>query len=142
MGEHHGACILRAGRDGERSVEMLEYQPFMRDGIFEAVRLCAHMCASGEKLSALADAVPDFAVSSAEVPVNGRGRAMERLVSRYSERSPELFYGMRVAVDGGWVRITPCRGHAALKIRAEADSAEAAEEICVDMEKLIKKLEL
>lgn len=73
-----GGEVLALDRDGLEAEEVYAALPWLRDGIFAAVRLCAVWARPGERLSTLAGRVPKFVVLRREVPLRrspGRGHA-------------------------------------------------------------------
>jgi len=136
-----GTSVLRLGRDGAAADELYSSQPFMRDGIFAAARICAYMSSRRETLSALRSQIPKFCSVSREVPVScGRGAAMRRLLSECAEFSAELGTGLRFNTGHGWVHVSAAGGRDALCVRAEGPNEELAEEICADITKKIQNL--
>lgn len=132
-----GTKVLRTGRDGEEAARLLEKQVYMRDGVFAAAKICAALMEKGETLEEMCRRIPQFSSAVREVPVaRDRGAVMHSLAGHFSETARELVSGLRVRLEKGWVHITPCHDTAALRIRAESQRMETAEELCAELEAL------
>lgn len=105
-------------------------QAALRDGVFAACLLCRRLASTGEALEALARRVPAFGTARGELSLEGsRGDLMEELARRWPEADPSR-EGLRLHLSGGWAWLRPAAARAALKVRAEGESVEAAEELC------------
>lgn len=136
-----GAQVLRLGRDGAAAETLAAQQSALRDGIFTACFLVHHLSRSGETLEALAGRLPGCVLRTAEVALNsGRGALMEALHQAYPN-AEALGSGIRVRMGGGSVYLVPRNRVSALKIAAEAASAEAAEELCAMMRRKTQELD-
>lgn len=135
-----GGRLLRLGRDGEGADALWREQPWFRDGIFAACRLCARLGLTGETLAHLDRSIPRFATVRGEVPLRtGRGRVMGRVLEALSA-APQG-EGARLRVGDSWVYVTPMSSRSALRIIAEAADMEAAAELCSVYEAKLKKLD-
>ncbi len=125
----HGSA-LRLNRDGERARARYAQLPWLRDALFAACRICAHMGVTGERLHALAGRVPHFSLCRREVALRGdRGAVMQAL----AEGLPGLEdtgAGLRLRQGESWVYLAPLTRRAALRVVGEAVSAELARELC------------
>lgn len=125
----HGT-VLRLGRDGKEAGELYAAQPALRDAVFAACLLCAHMTAAGERLRVLDSRVPLFRIRRAEVPLKGdRGAVMEAL-RRSEPKAQDAGEGLRLPVREGWVYIAPLTARSALRVIGEGFDMETAEELC------------
>lgn len=139
---NYGAKVLRLGRDGTEAEDLYISQPFMRDGIFAAARLCSALSHRRESLASLSDRIPAFRTLTREVEISvNRGALMRELSGSCAEMSTELLDGLRVDTGLGRVHLTPSVSHSALKIISEASDMEAAEELQTEFIKRIKNLE-
>jgi hypothetical protein len=117
-----GYTLLRSGRDENASIRL----PY-RDACFAAMALCP--LAHNQTFSALMESVPDFAIRSVDVQLNGdRGsvmRAMQELLP-----GAEMIEGIRRSVNGGVIHIMPLTRQSALRITAESVAVEIAAGLC------------
>ncbi len=126
-----GGRVLRLGRDGEEAVKALSAEPFARDGIFLAMRLCSHLAKRGIKLFELMSLLPDFYITENVVTSSLRtGELMKRL-GRYYGNS-EHVSGMKIKTGLGSARITADSANR-LHVVAESGSMEAAGELCSEI---------
>ena len=125
-----GGGVLRLGRDGEEAMTLWREQPWFRDAASAGCRLCARLALTGESLAHLNDSVPKFHTVRREVPLHsGRGRVMGEVLSR-DRGARSQGEGVRTAVGGGWVYLSPMSARNSLRLIVEAAELEAAEEIC------------
>lgn len=138
-----GAKLLRLQRDGDEAERLYKKQIFMRDGIFAAVKICSAMQKRQEALASLLDRLPSFSVVSRDVRISGgRGEIMKKLALCFSETAAEFFEGLHVKTDSGTVSIKPNSEIGSIRISAEGESAETAEELCCGFERMARKLDL
>jgi len=64
-----------------------------------------------------------------------RGYVMRALKDEMKTMSPELCEGMKVKLENGYIHIYPCSSRQAIRIIAESDREEYADELCAWMEK-------
>ena len=140
LAEACGGRVLRLGRDGAAAEEMSLRQLFLRDGIFAAVQICACLTARGMRLSELVDETPQYGACRRVIPVGGdRAAVMRVLTENFSEDSSELVRGLRIFTGKGRVTVSPMRQKSAISVMAESKNAEAARELCGDLDRLIRK---
>ncbi len=140
LAEACGGRVLRLGRDGAPAEEMSLRQPFLRDGIFAAVQICACLTARGMRLSELVEETPEYGACRRVIPVEGdRAAVMRVLTESFSEDSSELVKGLRIFTGKGRVTVSPMRQRSAISVMAESRDAEAARELCGDLDRLIRK---
>lgn len=136
IAEEFGTELLRLGRDGPRAETLYMDQQILRDSVFTGVLICSWLKSTGEKLSALRERLPRYAVSTREVTIkSSRGTAMRKLSSDYLETAADPACGLRFDTERGHVLISPLRDKSALKIRAESFNEETAEELCAEFER-------
>lgn len=139
MAATHGHRVLRLGRDGAEAEELYRSLPWLRDGVFGACRICAHLGAGEESLHDLAGRIPRFALHRREVSLRGsRGAVMEALAEEHPGSAGE---GLRVRMGDGWVYISPLSRRSALRVVGEGVSAEMAAELCDFYAKKVRKLD-
>ena len=136
-----GGRLLRLGRDGAEAEELWQRQPWFRDAVFAACRLCGWMGRTGESLEGLCRSLPPFATVRREVPLRtGRGRVMGGVL-RSMPTARSQGEGVRLPVEKGWVYVVPSGSRSALRLIAESVSTEAAEELCARMEERLRALD-
>ena len=121
--------VLRLGRDGEPAAQLYRSQPWLYDGVFAALRLCARMRASGERLEQLCKKTPRLTGSEQELPVH---RPPQALLAQLSTQEPgwtALGRTLRRRTALGWVSLIPLH-HPAVRVLAESEDMEAAAELC------------
>lgn len=127
-GYHGGA--LRLGRDGPEAEARYGELPWLRDALFAACRICAHLGMTGERLHGLAGKIPRFVLRRREVSLrSGQGEVLSVLLRTLPGAQP-AGGGLRLRQGEGWVTLVPLAHSAVLRIVGEARSAELAEELC------------
>lgn len=130
----HGT-LLRIGRDkGAR--EAYAAQIHLRDAVFAAARLCACLRSTGLTLHELDRALPPLFTEAREVPLFGESRAAA--MRRLADVTLAGEEGVRLRRGGGVASAVPLSRRAALRIVAEAASAELAAELCGELEKIAR----
>jgi hypothetical protein len=135
----YGASLVPVEWDREEAAAPAQ-RP-LRWGIFAACALVSRMARTGERLKDLADELPLCVLRRQEVNLTApRSAIMRRLTERFpdAQSTPE---GLRVTVAGGSVFLSPRARVSALRLCAEAASAEAAEELCARMAEQVRRLE-
>lgn len=125
-----GKRVLRLGKDGERARQTYGELPWLRDATFAAVRLCARMGASGERLEQLNAKIPRFCVWRREVPLAADWNEIIRRLADEVREPALIGTGVRLQTGGGWVYLMPVEYRAALKIVAEGADMDLAAELC------------
>ena len=112
-----GRELIRPWQDA-RARDMLTSQRYMYDGLHRAAFLAAVMSREKLSLAQIMSQVPDFGIYSRELPLRSSRAAFMRAAKKAGLGS------------GGSVRFEPGCGGEALRIMAQAQSAEAAQELC------------
>lgn len=121
--------VLRLDRDGDRARDLYASQPWLRCAPSAAVRICARMGVSGQRLDRLLAKTPRFSAWRREVPLSaGRGRVMRALARE--QGSPLQGEGLRAHAGNGWVYLVPLARRSALRVLAEGPDMELAAELC------------
>ncbi|MDR0839676.1 MAG: NTP transferase domain-containing protein [Oscillospiraceae bacterium] len=134
LAERYGATVARS----EHFTEV-----WSRDGVILAAHLCAYLRSRGVTLAQAEESVPKFGLSAREVTLRGgRGAVMRRLsASMSAEAASMLDTGLVLRSGGGTAIVSPVRGASALRIYAESMSAEAAAELCAELERKIAEVD-
>lgn len=141
VAERWGGRLLRLGRDGAEAEELWRRQLWFRDAVFAACRICQRMGKTGESLERMNSRLPRFATVRRELPVrSGRGRVMGNAL-RDLPAAQSQGEGVRLPAKNGWVYVVPSGSRSALRLIAESVSAEAAEELCAEMEERLRELD-
>ena len=121
--------VLRLDRDGDRARDLYASQPWLRCAPSAAVRICARMGVSGQRLDRLLAKTPRFSAWRREVPLSAdRGRVMRALARE--QGSPLQGEGLRAHAGNGWVYLVPLARRSALRVLAEGPDMELAAELC------------
>ncbi|MFQ7855642.1 MAG: hypothetical protein ACLRIS_11425 [Flavonifractor plautii] len=113
-GYHGGA--LRLGRDGPEAEARYGELPWLRDALFAACRICAHLGMTGERLHGLAGKIPRFVLRRREVSLrSGQGEVLSVLLRTLPGAQP-AGGGLRVRQGEGWVTLVPLARSAVLRI--------------------------
>ena len=138
MAAHYGHKVRRylscpvEGCDGEAR-RLAANQPWVRDGLMQAVRLLSRMKQYHVTLAELLGRLPDFAVTTRTIPCEGNpGRILRQLRDETPEAASDgaPAEGARVRLRGGTGLVRPTKAGKNLVLVAEASSAEIAEEVC------------
>lgn len=125
----YGGQVLRLGKDGRQAEELYRAQPWMRDGVWGAARICARMGLYGERLDSLIRRTPRFCAWGREVPLRSdSGQVLDALAQEHGRSLREDGLSLRTA--GGWVHLTPSEGRAGLRVTGESPDLELAAELC------------
>ncbi len=112
-------------------------QPFVRDGIFLAVKLLAIMKEKGCGLDRLLARLPEKHIIRKTVGISFSPSYLVSLAGENSLGVRNDFEGIKIIREEGRLLIIPERGGESVRILAEANSTEAAEEICADIEEIL-----
>lgn len=120
-----------------RARQLAAKQPFVRDGLFLAVKLLAIMKEKNCSLDFLLAELPEKFIIRKRVKISFSPSYLVSLAGENSLGVRNDFEGIKIIRDKGRLLIIPERGGESVRILAEANSMEAAEEICADMEDII-----
>ncbi len=132
--------VLRLGRDGEDAARLYRSLPWLYDGVFAAVRLCARMRASGERLEQLCSKTPRLTGTTQELAVH---RPPQVLLAQLSELEPgwtTVGHTLRRRTALGWVSLIPLH-HPWVRVLAESEDMEASAELCQRTLSRIRRLD-
>jgi mannose-1-phosphate guanylyltransferase/phosphomannomutase len=158
----HGAKVIRARSDrrslmalaesegkqlafaGSANYEVIfpELHPAF-DALYGSAKILEMLATEERKLSELVDMLPQWHLATLRVscPWDHKGRVMRTLISEQSRDDIELFEGLRVQHDDGWVLVLPDASDPTLSVFAEATSdgeaAAYAERMATRIEQLV-----
>lgn len=117
-------------------------QIFVRDGLFLAVKLLSVMkereCSFTELLSQL----PESYIIKKTVPIGFSPADLAGLVGEENISLSNGFEGIKLVRSNGRLLIIPERDGEKVRVLAEADTMEAAKELCIDFEEKVNKFKI
>ena len=116
-------------------------QPWVRDGLQNAVSILYYLCRNNLKLCDFAASLPPFELAVKAISIAGNPGHLLKNLSSLGERQEGPHEGVLIAERGGRVLLSPLKRGRGLRIMAEAASMEAADELCAEFEKRLQKLE-
>ena len=127
------ALAQREGRSlafaGSASYEFVfpELHPAL-DALYAVAKTLELLAAEKRKLSELVDLLPDWRMAARSVacPWEHKGRIMRTLISEQRNNDIELYDGLRVTRDDGWVLVLPDASEPTFKVIAEGSTPESA----------------
>lgn len=137
LAQRLGTRIFRRGRDDEYDV-CVKDSLFLSDAILAGIMLCNYLARTGKTVSELCGELPVFRVMTKNTFYTGDRGALMRSFSMIANQR-ELGDGIRFPLRNGWVHVAPSNSKPLIRIISESVSAEAAEELCVDIERMIQK---
>ena len=112
-------------------------QVYVRDGLFLAIKLLSIMKERECTLDRLAAELPEKYIVRKTVIINFAPSGLSSVIGEESVRSKNDYEGIRLIKRKGKLLVVPERSGRAVRILAEADTMEAAQELCADIEELI-----
>jgi len=144
LAQHAGRSTLRylssPADQGDAAARRLSArQVWVRDGLFRAVKLLAIMKESGRTLAQLSAGLPPFYVEEKSFALPCPPSLLQRLLGeRDGEAVPEpAREGIVLRKQGGRILITPGKSGRRVRVLAEAESMELAQELCAGIEKIL-----
>lgn len=113
-------------------------QVFVRDGLFLAVKLLSLMKEREMPLDELISELPEKYIVRKTVPISFSPVNLSSLIGEETVSIKNDFEGIRLVRDSGKLLVVPERSGERVKIFAEADTMEAANELCADIEDIIE----
>ena len=147
----HGTKLLRymscpADDSDSEARHTASNQLWSRDVVLQALKAINFIVKNRFTLQKLSELLPDFAVTSRTVPLQQNPAEIVGQIDSMSNRhdashlSGKIGEGIVLRSKGGFATLRPLKKGDGIKIVAEAENAETAEEICGFYEKLIQKL--
>lgn len=102
------------------------------DAFAGLVKIIEYLCISNSTLGQLLSEIPDIytARKSVHCPWENKGMVMRTIISSHKEKKLELLDGIKLYFNTGWVLILPDADSPTFRIISEANSSDAAEELC------------
>lgn len=113
-------------------------QIFVRDGLFLAIKLLSVMKERGCSLEELISEIPEIFIMKKIIDIDFSPAYLNTMIAEKSINSKNDFEGIRIVRENGKLLIIPERGGDKLRISAEANSMEAAAELCASFEEMIE----
>lgn len=120
---------------------LAEKQFFVRDGLFLAFKLLSVMKERNKTLNELAAELPTKFIARKTVAINFSPSYITKLIGVEDTGVKNDREGIRLVKSEGKLLIIPEKGGKTVRILAEADSAETAEELCGGIEDIINSYE-
>ncbi len=114
-------------------------QVFVRDALFLAVKLLSVMKEREATLGELAEEIPEKVILRKKISLEFSPAELARAVGT-SDFEGNCFEGVRIFRSSGRSLIIPERGGGSVRILAEADTMEAAQELCADVEDILNSV--
>lgn len=115
-------------------------QIFVRDGLFLAVKLLSLMKERESSLDTLISELPEKYIVRKTVPISFSPTNLASLVGEETVNIKNDFEGIRLVRSSGKLLIVPERTGERVRIFAEADTMEAANELCADIEDILESV--
>jgi mannose-1-phosphate guanylyltransferase / phosphomannomutase len=141
------ALAVKQGRSlafaGSASYEFVfpEMHPAL-DALYPVAKVLELLAQENRKLSEFVDMLPDWRMASRSVrcPWEHKGRIMRTLISEQRNNKIELFDGLRVTRDNGWVLVLPDASEPTFNVIAEGTTPETATRYVEAMASRIEEL--
>ncbi len=114
-------------------------QIFVRDGLYLAIKLLSVMKERECSLVNLVSEIPEKYIVKKFVSLPFSTSDLSNIIGEENVSIKNDFEGIRLVRDSGRLLIIPESGGEKVRVLAEADSMEAAEELCSSVEEIIEK---
>ena len=133
---------LSAPADNSDSVarRLAAKQVFVRDGLFLAMKILSVMKERDRSVDELVSELPEKHIVKKTVPISFSPADLSCLIGEENISIRNDFEGIKLVRDSGKLLIIPEKSGEKVRIMAEADSMEAADELCISAEELIEKI--
>lgn len=141
LAEEYGRRILRylttpADNSDASARKLAKKQVFVRDALFMCAKLVSVMNERCMTLDMLASEIPDKYIESKVFSVNFPVSRLSDVIGAETDGS-DFGEGVRLVRKDGSLLLIPERGGEKIKVFAEADTMEIANELCADIEEII-----
>ena len=109
-------------------------QIFVRDGLFLAVKLLSVAKERDKSIARLLSELPEKYIVRKSVRIGFSPSNLAAVVGEGGAQTDNGFEGIKLVKSGGRLLVIPERSGERVRILAEADSMEAADELCADIE--------
>ena len=147
LAAHAGRSTLRylsspADQSDSAARQLSARQVWVRDGLFRAVRLLSIVKETGRSLTQLSSELPPFYVERKSFALPCPPSMLQKLLGeRDGEAVPESAReGIVLRKRDGRILITPGKSGRRVSVLAEAESMEAAKELCDGIEKILANI--
>ena len=105
---------------------------YIRDSFVGMARLLDAMALHGAKIGALADELPSYAIQKTKVtlPRERIPAALDTLETAFADADASRMDGLRLDWPTAWLLVRPSNTERIVRIYAEAETAEAAADLC------------
>ncbi|WRS28055.1 sugar phosphate nucleotidyltransferase [Oscillospiraceae bacterium MB08-C2-2] len=143
LAQKHGCEVYRyyncpADQSDQKARKLAVSQMWSRDGLMLAMRFLSLIKKLGG-LEHLEDLVPEFGTFSRDVSISRSPAGILRGLGNQSKG--DITEGVVVRSDKGVVLVKPMKTGRAIQVLAEAMNSETAQELCADLEALVKNLD-
>ena len=114
---------------------------FACDAMFSAVKVLEMLAKNRQKLSEVAETIPDYRWVESEVqcPWHAKGKVMRSLIE-YTEKLPrEVIDGVRIITSKAWILVLPDAERPVFHLLAEGKTEDAAHNLIDEYSKLIEE---
>lgn len=122
----------------ENARKLATEQIYVRDALFLAIRLLSIMKEKNQKLGFLVSLLPQKTVFKKTVSIGFSASELSSIFGENKARSKNDYEGISLIKPKGKLLIIPKRNGKAVRILAQADTMEAAQELCADVEELLE----
>ncbi len=112
-------------------------QLFVRDGLFLAIKLLSVMKERECTLDELVSEIPEKYIVKKTVHINFSPTDLSSIIGEENVSIKNDFEGIRIVRDSGKLLVIPEKSGERVRIFAEADTMEAANELCADIEDML-----
>jgi mannose-1-phosphate guanylyltransferase/phosphomannomutase len=126
LAERQGKSLAFAGSSSFEFV-FPELHPAL-DALYAVAKMLELLAQEKRKLSELVDMLPEWRMASRSVtcPWEHKGRIMRTLINEQRNGNIELYDGLRVTRDNGWVLVLPDASEPTFNVIAEGTTGETA----------------
>lgn len=115
-------------------------QIFVRDALFMCAKLVSVMNERCMTLDMLSAELPEKYIEKKTFTVNFPASRLSAVIGADKDEKTECREGIRVLREEGSLLLVPERGGGRINVCAEADTMEAAQELCADIEEIINSI--
>lgn len=112
-------------------------QFFVRDALFLAVKILSVIKENEQTLPELLDELPKKFIADNVVSISYAPSSLVEIIGEDNVSSGKITEGIKIIRSNGKLLIIPERGGGNVKVLAEADTMEAAHELCIDMSNIL-----